>query len=141
MDFLSVSGLGYIFIGAVGSALLFSALPPLMSAYPQAAEAERETMTVVFETAFDMVISGIFPLSYILGSIWWMGIGSILRTERPMLGIFTLILGIGVLGFGVGESLQIDPLAALEVFTFLAPIWALWLGIVILRQDTQFKSS
>jgi hypothetical protein len=126
-------GLGYIFIGAIGSAVLVSVLPPMMSAYAQASEAQRATLAAVFQNFTDLGIVALLSLSYVLGGMWWLGIGMVLQVERRILGIVTALQGIVTLAYGVGVMLQIEPLAMLETLTFFAPIWALWLGVVIWR--------
>lgn len=126
-------GLGYIFIGAIGSAVLVSVAPPMMSAYPQALEAQRDVLEGVFQVVINLGIVALLSLSYVLGGVWWLGIGLILRDERRILGIVTALQGIVTLAYGAGVMLQVEPLAMLEPLTFFAPIWALWLGIVIWR--------
>ena len=129
----TVFGLAYILIGAIGSAVLVTVLPPMMSAYPQASEAQREVLMSIFQTFSDLAIVALFSLSYILGGMWWLGTGLLLRLERRILGMVTVVQGVVTLGYGVGLMLQVEPLAMLEPLTFFAPIWALWLGVVILR--------
>jgi hypothetical protein len=90
-------------------------------------------LEAVFEVVTDLGIAAFFSLSYVLGGVWWLGIGLILRVERRILGVATVVQGIATLGYGVGVMLRVEPLAILEPLTFFAPIWALWLGIVILR--------
>ncbi len=131
----TIFGLGYLFIGAIGSAVLVSVAPPLMNAFPQILESQQEVMQAIFQVVTDLGIVALFSLSYILGGIWWLVIGLILRVERRILGIFTFIQGIVTLVYGVGVMLQIETLTNLEALTFFAPIWALWLGIVIWRSD------
>jgi hypothetical protein len=128
-------GLGGLFVGMIAGALYFSVFPPLMSAYPQASEAEREVMKMIADTQYDAATVGILNLMNLLSGIWLIGIGSVLRAERLLLGTSALIIGIGVFAFGVSNSLQISALDALELFTFLLPLWILWLGIVILRNN------
>jgi hypothetical protein len=107
----------------------------MMNAYPQASEAQREVLEAVFQAVTDLGIVALFSLSYILGGVWWLGIGLILRVERRFLGIVTVVQGLVTLGYGVGVMLRVEPLAMLEPLTFFAPIWALWLGVVILRRS------
>jgi hypothetical protein len=73
--------------------------------------------------------------------IGWIGIGLILRHERRAIGISTVILGVAALVGSVGTTLGIAPLAQLGlcVYLVLAPIWALWLGIDLLRKPVQLE--
>lgn len=129
-----------LIIGALGSTLLFSVWSPLLSAYAQASQAQQEVISAVFQAFNDMVLVGLLPLSSLLGGIWSLGIGLELRAERRALGIAAVVLGIIYIAYAVGVSLQIELLASLELLTFLAPIWALWLGIVIWRLKFQTQS-
>jgi hypothetical protein len=133
----SILGLAYIFVGALGSAVLVSVAPPLMVLYPQALESQRNVLQAVFQVVTDLGIVALFSLSYILGGIWWLGIGSVLRAERRILGMLTVLQGVVTLVYGAGLMLQIQALTNLEAFTFFAPIWALWLGVVIWRNHPQ----
>jgi hypothetical protein len=129
----SLCGIGHILVNALGSAILFSISPSLISAYGEASAAQGETLVVVFQSVMNFAMLGLFPLSYLLGAMWWIGIGRVLLPQRRVLGLFTILMGIGMLVYGAGAALQIGALAALEIVTFVTPIWGLWIGIVILR--------
>lgn len=137
----TVFGLGSIFVGTIGAAIRAGFWPPMMVAYPQAAETQREVLEVVFRAISNFTFEGLYAIDSVLGGLWWLGIGLILRAERRILGIVTSIMGGAILGAGVGWLLQIDPLARLELFYFLEPIWVIWLGIVIWRRGEQSKHS
>jgi hypothetical protein len=129
----TVFGLGGLFIGVIETAIRASFWPPMISAYPQTAEAQRQVLQIVFRSVTDFTFEGLYAADSILGGLWWLGIGLVLRAERRVLGIATAIMGIAILGAGFGWLLQVDPLARLEMFYFLEPFWAIWLGIVIWR--------
>jgi hypothetical protein len=83
-----------------------------------------------------MVYGGIWGyLEFLLAGIWWIGIGLTMKPERKALGIVTIILGIFTLVTVVGEifTLKYIALVGLMIYLLLAPIWAGWLGISILR--------
>jgi hypothetical protein len=128
-------GLMSITIGSVGSALLFSVWPQLISTYVHASQVQQEVLSGVFQTFNDAVLVGLLPLSSLLYGVWSLGVGLELRPEKRALGIAAVVLGIIHIAYAVGANLQIELLASLEFLTFLAPIWALWLGIVIYRRD------
>ena len=113
----------------------------MMSAYAQASEAQQATLAAVFQNFTDLGIVALFSLSYILGGVWWLGIGIMLQVERRILGIVTALQGIVTLAYGAGVMLQIEPLTMLEMLTFFAPIWALWLGVVIWRNSARSEPS
>jgi len=143
MPLCTLGGLGYIIVGSLGSVVLFSALPPLFDTYPQAPAEDQMAIAAAFEALFDLAVSGFFALSFILGSIWWIGLGLILHASHRFLGIFSIVLGIGLLIDAIGTGLQVEAdavMSALEAFTFLTQIWVLWMGIVVLRGPGQNES-
>jgi hypothetical protein len=74
-----------------------------------------------------------------LAGIWFLGIGLLLRGERRLFSIFSIILGISALLGSLGMILSVEALALLGgvIYGLLAPIWALWLGIDLLRKPVQ----
>jgi hypothetical protein len=133
----TVLGLMSIVFGVIEYGVRISIWPPLMIAYPEAVEAQREMLAVVFTAVTDFTFEGMYALSSILIGLWWLGIGLILRNERRILGIATAIMGVAILGAGIGWFLRVEPLARLELFYFFEPFWAIWLGLVIWRRGEQ----
>ena len=117
----------------IESAVRISIWPTIMLAYPQAAEAQREVLQVVFRAVTDFTFESLYAINSILGGLWLLGIGLILRAERRGLGIAAVIMGLAILGTGIGWLSRLGPLARLELVYFFQPFWLLWLGIVILR--------
>jgi hypothetical protein len=133
----TIFGLGSIFIGIIDAAIRAGFWPPMMNAYPQTAEAQREVLQVVFRSVTDFTFEGLYATDSILAGLWWVGIGLILRAERRVLGIATAIMGIAILGAGFGWMLGVDTLARLENVYFFQPFWAIWLAVAILRHGEQ----
>jgi len=131
---VTVLSLGSIFIGIIGAAIRASYFPQMMLAYSQVEEAQRQVLQVVFRSVTDFTFEGLYAIDSILAGLWWLGIGLVLRAERRILGIVTMVMGIAILGAGLGWLLQIDPIARLEMFYFFEPVWLIWLGIVIYRR-------
>ncbi|MGH7455721.1 MAG: hypothetical protein ACRENG_30475, partial [bacterium] len=132
----TLCGLAYILIGAIGAGILAAVWPPLIRAYEQAAGAQRETLVTIFQTVTNLVYGGMWNiLEVILAGVWWLGIGLLLRGEQRTLGMATIVLGLSCLLDGVGNILGMTSLASigLYIYLLLAPIWALWLGIVLAR--------
>jgi hypothetical protein len=130
----TVLGLTSIVFCVIESAVRISIWPPMMAAYPQATEAQREVLQVVFGALTDFAFESMYALNSILFGLWWLGIGLVLRPERRVLGIATAIMGVAILGAGLGWLLQLDPLARLEWFYLFEIAWLIWLGVVIWRR-------
>jgi hypothetical protein len=132
--------LGYILIGAIGAAILAAVHTPLINAYAQASVEQRPVLETVFSAIWNMVYGGMWGiLEVLLAGIWFLGIGLLLRGERRLFSIFSIILGISALLGSLGMILSVEALALLGgvIYGLLAPIWALWLGIDLLRKPVQ----
>jgi hypothetical protein len=138
----TIFGLSYIFIGAISLITMTFVLAPMMSAYAEVLDSQRNVYEIAFQAIANLVFLGLGTLSFILGGLWWLGIGLIMQNELRSLGIVTVILGMATLGSAAGYLFNVDLLARLEIFSyFLGPIWALWLGIVIARGAGEIKRS
>ena len=138
--FYTSCGLGYILIGAIGAVILAAVHPPLISAYAQASVEQRPALETVFSAVWNMVYGGMWNiLGELLAGIWFVGVGLLLRSERRIFSIVTMILGISALLDSLGMILNFEGLAllGLSIYVVLAPIWALWLGIDLLRKPVQ----
>jgi hypothetical protein len=129
----TVLGLTSLLLAAIGSLIRATFYPPLMNAYSQASEAQRDVLMVIFQGVTNFNFEGLYALDLIFGGIWWLGIGPLLRSERRILGIVTMLLGIAYLVAGAGWLLRVGPLARLENAFVFVPFWTVWLGIVIWR--------
>ncbi len=127
-------GLAYLLCGAVGAAVLAAVMPAQIEGYLQADAAHLpvyETVSLAFTRA---VYDGVWGLlDPILGGLWWLGIGLFLRRQRPALGWTTVALGL----FMLLRDVKIGPLEwiGLAVYFVLAPLWAAWVGIDLLRRE------
>lgn len=128
----------YCVLGAAGAAILATVIPPLMKAYVSADVPQREILEVVFGSYSNAVYRGLWNLleEFLVG-VGWIGIGLLLRAERQQLSLFTIVLGSACLADSLGSALNIEIMATtgLIVYLFLAPIWAFWLGIDLLRTN------
>ena len=133
-------GLGYCFIGAISLFTMTTVLSPMMHAYAEAPGPQQDVLVVVFQAIANLASTSLSTLTFMLGGVWWLGIGLELRAGHRILGIVTVILGIATLGSGLGYLFHIEPFARLEMFNyFLGPVWAAWLGILILRRTEEVQ--
>jgi hypothetical protein len=141
--FYTSCGLGYILLGTIGAVILAAVHPPLINAYAQATVEQRYVLETVFRTIWNMVYRGIWSiLDELLVGVWFLGIGLLLRDEWRLFSIFSSILGISALLGWLGIILDIEALALLgSIYGLLAPVWALWLGIDLLRKPVQIQTT
>ena len=141
--FYTSCALGYILIGSIGAVILAAVHPPLINAYAQASVEQRPALETVFSAVWNMVYGGMWNiLGELLAGIWFLGIGLLLRSERRIFSIFSIILGSSALLDSLGMILGIEAIALLgvSIFVFLAPVWALWIGIDLLRKPVQIQT-
>jgi len=131
----TIFGLASMLLAITGELLRANLYPPLMNAYSQSPEIQKDVLKAIFQGVTNFNFEGLWALELIFWGIWWLGIGPLLRNERRILGIVTMILGIAYLVAGTGWLLRIDPLARLENVFFFIPIWTVWLGIVIAQMS------
>jgi len=136
MNVFTFCGLAYVFSGSIGAAILAKIWPTLISGYASADEPIKEIYRIVFINSTQMVYGGIWGyLEFLLAGIWWIGIGFTMKPERKALGIVTIILGILTLAAFAGEVFDLKNIALIGLMTYLilAPVWAFWLGISLVR--------
>ena len=142
-DLSTLAGVGYALAGGVGAAVLAVFGPSLMHDYTDAAATEQVVIAAQFGTLMAVVIRSIWQfLDGILIGVWWLGIGPLLRPDRPRLSRLTLVLAavavVGAFVNLVGLSLVRDVL--LGVLFILWAAW--WISIlVVFARHTPAASS
>jgi len=129
----------YVLLGMAGAAALAGASPRLVTSYATATGDERVMIHGLFGLLWDTVYGGLWNiLEVLMAGIGWLGVGVLLRRERPFAGWVTVALGLSCLVDALGNVLGVKVLAdmGLYVYLVLAPLWALGFGIRLLR-DTR----
>lgn len=138
--FYTVCGLGYILIGAIGAVIFAVVYAPLAAAYAAASPDGQAVLETVFGVVVSMIYGGMWNiLGELLAGVWFFGIGFLLQNERRIFAIVSMVLGVAALLDSFGNIVDIESLASLGLYTYLllAPIWALWLGLDLLRKPVQ----
>jgi hypothetical protein len=136
-DLATMAGVGCALAGGAGAAVLAVFGPMLMHGYTEASPTDRVVITAQFATLLEVIMRSIWQfLDGILIGAWWLGIGLLLRLERPRLSLLTLVLAtvaaVGAFVNLVGLSLVRDVL--LGVLFILWTAWWISLLVVFLRQ-------
>jgi hypothetical protein len=136
-DMFTFCLLGYCLIGAIGGATLATAIPTLIRDYASASSADhRQAVQVVFTSYTDSIYRGQWNLlEELLAAIGWIGYSWVRNSDRRVLRIATSVLGVACLVDSIGTALNIDAVASagLSLYLVLAPVWACWMGIDLLR--------
>jgi hypothetical protein len=141
--FFTICGLGYILIGATGAVTLAVVQPPLIRAYAQASVEQRVVLETIFGAIWNIVYGGLWNiLGELFIGIWFFGSGLLLRHERRAIGIVSMVIGISAFIDSLGNILGLEGLAlvGLSIFLILAPIWALWFGIDLIRKPVRIPA-
>lgn len=140
IDLFALCLLAYCLIGAIGGSMLATALPTLIREYGTASSSHQMSLQSVFTGYTDGIYRGLWNLlEEFLAGIGWIGFGLVLLAERRRLGVVTVVLGAACLVDSFGTALNIDAIASagLTVYLVLAPTWACWMGIDLLRTPSR----
>lgn len=136
---LTFFGTSYVLVGAVGASILGVVWPSLIKEFRVTnAPQVQENIKLSFQLISELVYGGLWnSLGMLVGGIWWFGVGILLRRAYKILGWATIFLGCCSLLDSVGGMLEIKVLSdfGLNIYLILAPICAIWLGIVIKKFD------
>lgn len=136
--------IGYSLVGAIGAGVHAAVLPPLIKAYSEAGVEQQAMLAPLFLAFHNAVMVGLWnTLEMVLAGVGWLGFGVLMLRERYMLGIATIILAASAFADAVGVIFSVDLLATvgLMIYLFLAPIWAFWLGLGLLRNPVPATQS
>lgn len=132
-------GLGYILTGALGAAVLAGTTQPLFTAYHTGDASQQMAVAQIYANTMHAVMDGIWNLfSMLMGAIWWLGVGWMLRPERKGLALFFIVIGVASLLDVAGMVVQNELVSTvgLNIYLWLAPVAALWLGAIVWKEDS-----
>lgn len=129
-------GGAYVLLGAMGAGIFAVAMPPLYTAHAAATPADRESTRLLFETVGNLVNGALWNLLEMpLAGVWWLVVGATMRQTSRAFGNVTFALGVFSLLDGLGNVFELKLLSeiGLNAYLVLAPVWASWLGVRLLR--------
>lgn len=132
----ALCGVGYLVLGAAGAAILASAWPFLIRAYPAADPAAQAQLPLLVRFSTALAEGGLQGLiQNLAGAVWWLGLGLLLwPARRPFAGL-SLAIGGALALTALGGLLHVEALTALGLVAtlLLVPGWAIWAGLLALR--------
>jgi hypothetical protein len=141
-DLSTMAAVGYAVAGGGGAAVLAMVAPMLMHNYTDATAAGQALIAAQFAVVLQVVWRAIWQfLDAILLAVWWLGIGWLLRADRPRLSRLSLVMAAaaaaGAVANVAGLSLVRDVL--LGVLFVLWTAW--WISVlVVFARQTQTSS-
>jgi hypothetical protein len=136
-DFYTLAGLFFLAVGGIASGILVGAWPAMLIDYAHAADTEREMIATVFVNITRSIEDGLQGLvQNVPGAIWLLGMGGLLKRERPALGWLTLVFGFFMLVNSLGSLLDNSTLSMIGFSgnLLILPLWAMWIGVDLLRR-------
>jgi hypothetical protein len=128
-------GLAYSLLGSIGAVLADAVLPAMMTGYSTAPASQQEMLQIFARYFYRGIEHGIWnPLEVLMVSVWFLGLGLLLRRMKPGLGILALVAGTVGLLDPIGWMLGSDTVLSIgAIGNVLIPVWTAWFGIAILR--------
>lgn len=136
-DFYTLAGLFFLAVGGIASGILVGAWPAMLIDYAHAADTEKEMIATVFVNITRSIEDGLQGLvQNVPGAIWLLGMGGLLKRERPALGWLTLVFGFFMLINSLGSLLDNSTLSMIGFSgnLLILPLWAMWIGVDLLRR-------
>ncbi|MEM9777731.1 MAG: DUF4386 family protein [Chloroflexota bacterium] len=132
----TAGGLMYMLLGAAGSAIFAGAWPFLMEQYGTATAAQQEVLVLDFQVVNTIAGEGLHGvLQNFVGAVWFLGMGSYLRSKLNGLGIVSMVVGLFLILNTVGNMFNIEALSliGLTANILVGPIWSICIGVMLMR--------
>jgi hypothetical protein len=142
-DLSALAAGGYVLAGGIGAVALAMVGPMLMYRYTEASAADQAVIAVQFAALLELVWRAIWQLlDGIFMAGWWLGIGMLVRRDRPGLSRLSLALAAtAVVGVGaniIGLGLVRDVVLGIAFALWTA--WWIWLLVLLLRSKVMWAS-
>lgn len=141
-NLITFLGTSFILMGALGATILTTVWPYLLETYATASANEQGNIEILFQTFSQVVAVGIWNLlDGITGGLWWLLIGLFLRSSHKVLAWLSVIVGTLMLLDSMGNIFTFKVLSeiVLNIYLLLAPIWAIVMGIALLKNKIQLS--
>jgi hypothetical protein len=138
MALATICGIAYVMIGAIGAAGLAAVVPTLIDQHGLATSEVRSAIEVGFVLINDFVVQGLWnTLEVLLLGVWAGVVGAVMLRERRGLAFVSLALAAAAVLDGTAHIFALSAVSdvALSAYLLLAPTWALWLGLAIIRDS------
>ncbi|MCA9994521.1 MAG: DUF4386 family protein [Anaerolineales bacterium] len=129
-------GFIYILLGAAGSAILAATWPVLMERYAGETAVNQPILAANFLLVTAIAEGGLHGVvQNLAGSVWFGGMGSLLRSKRRGLGVFAVVIGVFLLLNTLGNLFNVEALSLVGLMAniVLGPVWTIWFGVVLLK--------
>lgn len=136
-NLITYCGTTYVLIGAIGAVVMAEVVCPLLTQYATASPTQQALLQTTYQALNRLVYNGLWNLlETLLAGVWWTMTGAVLRTWHKPLGWVTMVLGLFTALDALGNLLSLPLPAAigLNIYLLLAPVWAIWLGVLLWRQ-------
>ncbi|MPR36841.1 hypothetical protein [Salmonirosea aquatica] len=124
----------YVLIGAIGAIILAVLTPTFLAEYTAASADGKATVQLIYKAVVEIVYGALWnTLEVLLAGAWLLFTGFFLTQFGRTFRWATLLLGMFSILDGLGEVLGLKTIAevGLNGYLILAPIWAIWLGVVL----------
>jgi hypothetical protein len=138
----TLAGVADLFTRATSHAVVAIQGPRLIRAYQSAAASDREFIQDTFTNGMtELAIK--LDLADLLGGVWLLGIGWMLRWTHRSFALLTLVMGSLELLVGAGSLFSLWSGSGPHFIArmLLAPVWAIALGIVVARRPLHAGAS
>lgn len=127
-------GLGYILFGGMGAAIMSGTSESIFSSWQIGDPAQKAAVATVFTHTYHQIFDGIWNLyAMLMAGVWLTGMGWLICSEQRWLGRATCAIGVACLLDFLGMALKMEGVSTigLNIYLWLEPLWAVWLGITI----------